>query len=78
VGTARLLAAPSKAFMSNYMDGLRQKITSLALPVTVTDIQPGFVDTAMAKGENLFWVTSATRAAKQIYGAIETKKSQMP
>lgn len=39
----------SKAFESNYMEGLRQKITGLRLPIIVTDIKPGFVKTDMAK-----------------------------
>ncbi len=64
----------SKAFISNYMEGLRKKISKLALPITVTDIQPGFVDTEMAKGEGLFWVASPQKAAEQIYTVIEKKK----
>ncbi len=64
----------SKAFESIYMDGLRHKIASLHLPITITDIQPGFVDTAMAQGEGLFWVASPEDAAKQIYQAICSKK----
>ncbi len=43
----------SKAFMSNYLEGLRQKVTRARLPITITDIQPGFVQTAMAKGEGI-------------------------
>ena len=46
----------SKAFVSNYLEGIRQKVSKLNLNITVTDIQSGFVDTAMAKGEGLFWV----------------------
>lgn len=64
----------SKAFVSNYMDGLRKKVVKLGLSITVTDIQPGFVDTAMAKGDGLFWVTSLPKAAQQIYNAIEKKR----
>ena len=67
----------SKAFISNYLEGLRQKVTSLGLPVIITDIQPGFVDTAMAKGEGLFWVASVKKAATQIYEAIKKKKSHL-
>jgi short-subunit dehydrogenase len=44
----------SKAFESIYMDGLRNKIAKLNVPITITDIQPGFVDTAMAQGEGFF------------------------
>lgn len=67
----------SKAFISNYLQGLRQKVTSMNLPITVTDIQPGFVDTAMAKGEGLFWVAPAQKAAKQIYRGIKNKKDHL-
>jgi NADP-dependent 3-hydroxy acid dehydrogenase YdfG len=34
----------SKAFESIYMDGLRNKIAKLDVPITITDIQPGAVD----------------------------------
>ena len=64
----------SKAFESIYLDGLRHKIAKLRLPITITDIQPGFVDTAMAQGEGLFWVASPEEAAKQIYQTIREKK----
>lgn len=65
----------SKAFVSNYLEGLRQKAGKLKLPITVTDIQPGFVDTAMAQGEGLFWVAPPAKAAGQIFAAIEKKRS---
>lgn len=42
--------------------------------IIVTDIQPGFVDTAMAKGDGLFWVASPQKAAGQIYKTIVRKK----
>jgi len=60
----------SKAFESNYLEGLRQKVAKLRLPITVTDIQPGFVDTAMAQAESLFWVASPAKAAEQIHRAV--------
>lgn len=75
-GTAPAYNA-SKAFESNYMGGLRQKIIKLSLPVTLTDIQPGFVDTAMAQGEGLFWIAPLEKAAKQIYQAIKAKKKRV-
>jgi short-subunit dehydrogenase len=64
----------SKAFVSNYLQGLRQKVGRLGLPITITDIQPGLVDTAMAKGEGLFWVQSPDKAAAQIMEAIRAQK----
>jgi short-subunit dehydrogenase len=63
----------SKAFMSNYLEGLRVRARKAGLPIVVTDIQPGFVDTAIAKGQGLFWVASPQKAARQIYGAIQRK-----
>jgi short-subunit dehydrogenase len=65
----------SKAFMSHYLEAMRLKVLKMKIPVTVTDIQPGFVDTAMAKGDKLFWVAPARTAALQIYEAIQKKKS---
>jgi short-subunit dehydrogenase len=35
----------SKAYVSNYLEGLRKKALKSGFPITVTDIQPGFVDT---------------------------------
>ena len=63
----------SKAFMSNYLEGLRMRASKAGLPIVVTDIMPGFVDTAMAQGEGLFWVAPPEKAARQIYEAIERK-----
>ncbi|MCC8093908.1 MAG: hypothetical protein LIP05_00185 [Tannerellaceae bacterium] len=44
------------------------------IPIRITDIRPGFVDTAMAKGEGLFWVASPEKAVHQIYEAIRKQK----
>lgn len=64
----------SKAYQINYMEGLRQKATKSSYPIYTTDIRPGFVDTAMAKGDGLFWVTPVDKAAKQIKKTISQKK----
>jgi short-subunit dehydrogenase len=66
--------AASKAFVSNYLEGLQGKTRSLHLPITVTDIKAGFVDTAMAQGPGVFWMATPSTAANQIYGAILAKK----
>lgn len=65
----------SKAYMSNYLEGLRKKAFQSKVPIAVTDIRPGYVDTDMAKGDKKFWMASPTVAAKQIYSAIQKKKS---
>ncbi|MEW6734342.1 MAG: SDR family NAD(P)-dependent oxidoreductase [Acidobacteriota bacterium] len=67
----------SKAFVSNYLEGLQHKFSKLKLPIIVTDVQPGFVDTAMAKGEGMFWVASPEKAARQIFDAIRKQKKQV-
>jgi len=63
----------SKAFVSNYLEGVRYRFNKLKLPVVVTDVQPGYVDTPMAKG-NLFWVASPQKAAGQIVDAIRARR----
>jgi short-subunit dehydrogenase len=63
----------SKAFVSNYMEGLRQKFSNTA--IKVVDIRPGFVDTEMVRGrKGLFGIVSAERAAEDIYKAIKKEK----
>lgn len=64
----------TKAFQINYLEGLRQKATKLNTQIFVTDIRPGFVDTAMAKGEGQFWVSTVEKATKQIFEAIKKRK----
>jgi short-subunit dehydrogenase len=64
----------TKAYQINYLEGLRINAKDFGSSITVTDVRPGFVDTAMAKGEGLFWVAPVEKAAKQIYRAIKQKK----
>ena len=64
----------TKAYQINYLEGLRLNVSKSKLPIFVTDVRPGFVDTAMAKGEGLFWVAPVKKAADQIYDAIKRKK----
>lgn len=66
--------AASKAFVSNYLQGIRYRFSKLKLPIAVTDVQPGFVDTRMAKGDRLFWVASPQKAARQITVAIRSRR----
>jgi len=65
----------TKAYQINYLQALRQKAGKLKLPITITDIRPGFVDTDMAKGDGLFWLASVEKAARQMFKAILQKKS---
>jgi short-subunit dehydrogenase len=63
----------SKAFVSNYMWGLRQKL--IYKNIYITDIRPGLVDTPLVSDlKRFFWVASPRNAAIQIYGAIRRKR----
>jgi len=64
----------TKAYQINYLEGLRLNAYRSAKNIFVLDVRPGFVDTAMAKGDGLFWVAPVEKAAKQIYAAIKRKK----
>ncbi len=64
----------SKAFVCNYLEGLRHCASKSKKPIYVTDVQPGFVKTPMSRGNNLFWISTAQKAANQIYDAIVQKK----
>ena len=73
--------AASKAFQSLYLDGLRALAKRRKLPITVTEAQPGFVQTAMLKTDRpLPWlvrkllVASPDRAAQQIMASITKRK----
>ena len=63
-----------KAYQIIYLEGLRQKAHNSKISLTITDVRPGFVDTAMAIGENLFWLVPVKKAAKQIFDAIIAEK----
>jgi len=64
----------SKAFMSNYAEGLFIKARKLKKNIVITDIKPGFIGTKMAKGNKQFWVAPIHKAALQIIKAIDKKK----
>ena len=66
----------TKAYQINYMEALRKKAFKNGGHIIVTDIRPGLVDTAMAKGEGLFWVMPVEKVANQIISAIRKKKSK--
>ena len=67
----------SKAYQINYMEALRKKAFKSGGHIKVTDIRPGLVDTAMAKGEGLFWVMPVDKVASQIITAIHKKKDKV-
>lgn len=65
----------TKAFAAHFLQGLRQRLAAECPAITVTDIRPGFVDTALvANAPKKFWVASPQKAARQIVTAIRKKK----
>ena len=72
-------AAPAygatKAFGSHYLELLRIRARRSGSPIFVTEIRPGFVDTAMMKADHPFWVSTPAVAASQIAAAAEARKS---
>jgi len=65
----------TKAYVSNYLQGLRQQVKAITASIYITDIRPGFVDTAMIRSARAkFWVSSPHKAALQILEAVRRKK----
>ena len=72
----------SKAYMSMYMAGLflkarRIKKVDPKINIAITDVQPGFINTKMAKGKGRFWEAPVEKAARQIFRAIKEKKRKV-
>ena len=67
----------TKAYQINYMEALRKKAFKAGGKVIITDIRPGLVNTAMAKGEGLFWVMPVEEVASQICTAIRKRMSKV-
>lgn len=70
----------SKAFVSNYLKGLRMSLTKTSSKIYVTEVLPGWVYTEMTKDADkskVFWATTADKAADQIYDAIVNKKNKI-
>lgn len=64
----------SKAFESTYLEALRASLARRLPAVVITDVLPGWVDTAMAKSPERFWVAPVDKAARQIADAIERRE----
>lgn len=74
-GLAALPAySASKAYVSNYLEGLRLRSADRDADLTVTTIEPGYVDTDLSFGG--LWECSPETAARQIHTAIRKKKSR--
>ncbi|MCD7915341.1 MAG: SDR family NAD(P)-dependent oxidoreductase [Tannerellaceae bacterium] len=77
-GTKGLGAAPAysatKCFQNTYIDALAQLARMQHLPVTFTDIRPGFVATPLLSDDRYPMLMSPVKVAKHIVSALKRKK----
>ena len=66
----------SKAFVSNYLEGMRSRAQHSGLPITVTTVEPGFVDTPMVDWPAL-WMAPVDKAVAQMVKAILKRKNHV-
>jgi short-subunit dehydrogenase len=66
----------SKAFASNYLNGMRSRAARSKLPITVTTIEPGFVETPMVEGRPM-WMATVEKAVTQMVAGLIKKKSHI-
>lgn len=67
----------AKAFIDKYLEGKRNQYLQNHIPITVTDILPGWVDTERKKYSQMpgtYWVASLEKASTQIVNAIKARK----
>jgi len=65
----------SKAYVSNYLEGLRYMAENLQKKVYVTELSPGYIDTPMTDwNDKRFWVATTEKACKQMLEAIKKRK----
>ena len=67
----------SKAFQSNYFEALAIKAKRMKKDIGIICIEPGFINTKMAKGNKRFWVVPLEKAATQIIAGIKKKKQKV-
>ncbi len=68
----------TKAYVSNFLQGLRQRLSAECPAIAVTDVRPGFVDTPMiANAPFKFWAAPPEKAARQIAVAIQKRKKMV-
>ena len=65
----------SKAYQMNYVEALQKKAYKSESSIIITEVRPGLIDTAMAKGDGLFWVMPTSIVVKQILRAINKKQA---
>ncbi len=63
-----------KSFMSTYLEGLRNKYIQAQIPINVTEIRPGWVQTSFEMGPEAYWVATTDEVAPQIVESIHNKE----
>jgi short-subunit dehydrogenase len=64
----------SKAYVSNYLRGLRMRAARWSPRISITDVRPGFVATEMTAGlKGMFWTISAEKAAIYLAEALDSQ-----
>jgi short-subunit dehydrogenase len=66
----------SKSFQSIYLESLRVKSKFEKNTISITELIPGYIDTAMGKGDRMFWVSSLSKAGSQAKKAIDKKRQR--
>jgi short-subunit dehydrogenase len=70
----------AKAFISRYLEGVRNKMLQDKIPIYVTDVVPGWVEVEAVDVHQIpgaYWIISTQKAAQQIYNAIRAKKKKV-
>ena len=68
--------AATKAFVSSYLNGMRSRAEYSKLPIAVTTVEPGFVDTPMVQGSPI-WTATVEKAVAQLVPEILNKKGHI-
>lgn len=63
----------SKAYASNYLEGLSMHAQRLKLPITITDLQLGLLDKAALQRSRL-WLSPPDEVARQVIKAMQSAK----
>ena len=68
----------AKSYATRFLEGERNRLFQKNIPVTITELVPGWVTTSEDQKElkpYMYWVDSAEDAAKAIWRAIQKKRS---
>lgn len=66
----------TKAFASNYLNGLRPRAARSKLPITITTIEPGFVETPMVEGKPM-WLAPLGKSVAQMVKGLNNRKDHI-